>query len=74
MPVSTLTQHQHGEPDSPESVCGGTLVGGEDDDERASEPVRVKRVDLWSISLTILSSGASRAELVVSHCSCRNAS
>ena len=35
MPLSTLTQHQHGEPDSPESVCGGTLVGGEDDDERA---------------------------------------
>ena len=51
MPVSTLTQHQHGEPDSPESVCGGTLVGGEDDDERASEPARVKRVDLSHNSL-----------------------
>ena len=51
MPVSTLTQHQHGEPDSPESVCGGTLVGGEDDDERASEPARVKRVDLSHSSL-----------------------
>ena len=51
MPVSTLTQHQHGEPDSPESVCGGTLVGGEDDDERASEPARVKRVGLSHNSL-----------------------
>ena len=48
MPVSTLTQHQHGEPDSPESVCGGTLVGGEDDDERACEPGRVKRVWITS--------------------------
>ena len=51
MPVSTLTQHQHGEPDSPESVCGGTLVGGEDDDERAREPARMKRVDLSHNSL-----------------------
>ena len=51
MPVSTLTQHQHGEPDSPESVCGGTLVGGEDDDERAREPARMKRVELSHNSL-----------------------
>ena len=51
MPLSTLTQHQHGEPDSPESVCGGTLVGGEDDEERAREPARAKRVDLFHYSL-----------------------
>ena len=51
MPVSTLTQHQHGEPDSPENECGGTLVGGEDDDERAREPARMKRVELSHNSL-----------------------
>ena len=51
MPVSTLTQHQHGEPDSPESVCGGTLVGGEDDEERAREPASAMRVDLFHYSL-----------------------
>jgi hypothetical protein len=28
MPLSTLTQHQHGVPDCPENVCGGTLVFG----------------------------------------------
>ena len=51
MPVSTLTQHQHGEPDSPENERGGTLVGGEDDDERTREPARMKRVDLSHNSL-----------------------
>ena len=46
MPLSTLTQHRHGVPDCPENVCGGTLVGGEDDDERACEPASAMRVDL----------------------------
>ena len=69
MPVSTLTQHQHGEPDSPESVCGGTLVGGEDDDERASEPARVKRVDLSHNSLQWrLARRPRRQPLQLPHC------
>ena len=55
-PLSTLTHHQHGVPDCPENVCGGTLVGGEDVEERACEPARVKRADLshkslqWSVA------------------------
>ena len=52
MPFSTLAQHQHGVPDSPESVCGGTLVGGEDDEESAREPASAMRVDLSHISLS----------------------
>ena len=62
MPFSTLAQHEHGVPDSPESVCGGTMVGGEDDEESAREPASAMRVDLSHISLSWFIAGRPRRQ------------
>ena len=63
-PLSMLTHHQHGVPESPENVYGGTLVGGEDDDERACEPDSVMRVDLSHKSLQWRVARSARPQLL----------